>query len=410
MGPNIRRALNAIGGTAGIAVSSFVLALLLLKAVSPEQFGIFSFMQVIVGLGVGVSNAIFGSPLLVAVNRDEKQVEGVFESFFRMNLVVCVLAGVVQVFVVTAFGEALLTGVLFALSAFFQWLRWFGRSYLNTIHKHNSVVISDVIFSSTVLVGAGVLYSINQVSITSFAGLQAMAAAFALLGLGWDHFQRVVSSIYSATFQPFLSGFKLHGRHALVGVVTTEATTNAHAYLVTILMGPAAFAPLAAALLFFRPIPIVIMSLTQVERPRLAQMLRDGMVNEIAASMKTFRIAVFSIWTFNIFLVFVFVKWFFDMVVAVELQTTMTFAIVFWALIMGLRCVRAPASAILQANGDFKPLAQLTVIASVVSLPLVYLMLTYHGAVWSLAGIVAGEMVAVILILRLASKMQASLK
>lgn len=192
----------------------------------------------------------------------------------------------------------------------------------------------------------------------------------------------------------------------MVGVVSTEATANAHSYVVTALLGPAAFAPIAAATLLFRPIPLVILSLTQLERPRISQLLRDRRVEAAWRALQPFRWVAFAVWTGNVVLALVVVGFFLELVVRGDYDPqTITVATLFWCLIMGLRCLRGPESALVQANGDFGPLSKVTVVSCLVTLPAVLLLVHLWGAVWSLAGIAGGEVVAALLTTRLARKL-----
>src|SRR5690606_21908036 len=70
--------------------------------------------------------------------------------------------------------------------------------------------------------------------------------------------------------------WRLQSKWALVGVASTEATANSHAWLVTFTAGPASFAPIAAAALLFRPVGLCAMALTQLERPLLAKHTSKG--------------------------------------------------------------------------------------------------------------------------------------
>ena len=56
-------------------------------------------------------------------------------------------------------------------------------------------------------------------------------------------------------------------RWSLLGVVFTELTVNAHAYLVTFISGPGAFALLALGMLLMRPASLMQSALPDLERP-----------------------------------------------------------------------------------------------------------------------------------------------
>jgi O-antigen/teichoic acid export membrane protein len=400
-----RRFIIAIGGSAGVALSGFILSILLLRTVTPAQFGVYGFMQVVIALGFGISNALFGSPLTVALNRTETPKPGTAESYFKANFLISLLASLLLVPLAISFGESPETGAAFSVSAVLMWTRWFCRSYANAMHQHRRVAVSDACYTLITLTGAAMLFVLNEVSIKQVVNLQSLGASLGLLALGFKSLVVQLRGIWNGPPTPFRQGFKEQGRHALIGVITTEATANAHSYMVTLMLGPAAFAPLAASVLLFRPVPLVILSLTQLERPRLAQLLRDTQMQAAWRAIRFFRGTALTFWIFNLAIIYWVATHYLDVVIRGHYSSQVIIqATYFWAAIMGLRCLRGPESALLQANGDFKQLSRVTVISSLVTIPLVISLIYYLDAIWSLAGICIGELIATTLCTLLARK------
>jgi O-antigen/teichoic acid export membrane protein len=400
-----RRFLIAIGGSAGVALSGFILSILLLRTVTPAQFGVYGFIQVVIALGFGISNALFGSPLTVALNRTETPKSGTAESYFKASFLIGLLSSLSLVPLALSFGESPEIGAAFSVSAMLMWTRWISRSYANAIHQHKKVAVSDACYTVITLLGAAILFVLNEVSIKHVVSLQSLGAGLGLLALGFKSLVVQLRGIWNGPSAPFRQGFKEQGRHALLGVITTEATANVHSYMVTLMLGPAAFAPLAASVLLFRPVPLVILSLTQLERPRIAQLLRDTQLKAAWRAIRFFRGTVLTFWIFNLAIIYWIVTHYLDVVIRGHYDTNVIIqATYFWAAIMGLRCLRGPESALLQANGDFKPLARVTVISCLVTIPLVATLVYLYGAIWSLAGILTGEVLATALTRSLARK------
>jgi O-antigen/teichoic acid export membrane protein len=400
-----RRFIIAIGGSAGVALSGFVLSILLLRTVTPAQFGVYGFIQVVIALGFGISNALFGSPLTVALNRTETPKSGTAESYFKASFLISLLASLSLVPLALSFGESPEIGAAFSVSAMLMWTRWISRSYANAIHQHKKVAVSDACYTVITLLGAAILFVLNEVSIKHVVSLQSLGAGLGLLALGLRSLIVQLRGIWNGPSSPFRQGFKEQGRHALLGVITTEATANVHSYMVTLMLGPAAFAPLAASVLLFRPVPLVILSLTQLERPRIAQLLRDTQLKAAWRAIRFFRGTVLTFWIFNLAIIYWIVTHYLDVVIRGHYDAKVIIqATYFWAAIMGLRCLRGPESALLQANGDFKPLARVTVISCLVTIPLVATLVYLYGAIWSLAGILTGEVLATALTRSLARK------
>jgi cyanate permease len=64
-----------------------------------------------------------------------------------------------------------------------------------------------------------------------------------------------------------------------------------------------------------------------------------------------------------------------------------------WVVIMAVRALRTPDAVFLQAAGQFQPLANIGMKASVVSLGVTLVLLFAFGPIVSLLGIVAGDVV-----------------
>ncbi len=110
-----RRFILAIGGSAGVALSGFILSVLLLRTVTPAQFGVYGFMQVVVALGYGVSNALFGSPLTVALNRTEPPKSDTAESYFKASFLISLITSLLLAPLTIGFGELPETGAAFSV-------------------------------------------------------------------------------------------------------------------------------------------------------------------------------------------------------------------------------------------------------------------------------------------------------
>jgi O-antigen/teichoic acid export membrane protein len=307
--------------------------------------------------------------------------------------------------IVLGLGGEQMTSLFFAIAAMLMWTRWFGRSYANAVHKPGRAAVSDASYTLVVLAGAILLFTADILTIKVVPVLQACGAGIGILALGRKSLAVQFRGIQSGSLRSFRTGFREQGRHALTGVITTEATANAHSYIVTFLLGPAAFAPLAAARLLFRPVTLVILSLTQLERPRISLLLRDKQERAVLNAIRVFRTAVLGFWGANIILVYVFMAFFLERVIRSDWDPRIIIqATFFWCMIMGLRCLRGPESALVQANGNFRALAKVTMVSCLVSLPMVLGLVFFFDAVWSLGGIIMGEVVAVILTVKLANR------
>lgn len=391
-----RRLLLSTAGPASVAAANFFVSVLLLQAVPAADFGLYAFAQVLVtSIGYGVSNATLGSPLMIALNRDETVAERTGESFAFVNALLSGAGALVLFLVLSALGLTPGTAAVFAASALLLWIRWFGRAFGYARHSPVRVMGSDIAYGAFLLVGTSAAWIAGDLDLEVAAIIQLAAAFMGLIAIGGEILGVAVLGVPSGLTAPFRKGFKRHGRHALVGLVSSEATANAHVYIVTFLLGPAAFAPLAAAALFFRPISVILHSLTQLERPALASMLKEGNRRSAWHTVSIIRATALATWAMTTLSTWVIVQWFLNSLVNEPQHAgAIVSAATLWGLIFAVQCLRGPEFALAQADGLFRPLSKTTVRAALITLPLVTLLTYTHGAVASLWGVLVGELVA----------------
>jgi hypothetical protein len=387
----IRRLLGAICGNAGVSLVSLIAGLLLLKQSDAGAFGTFAIYQTLVALGYGISNAAFAAPLTIAIANGESGV-GAFD---RANLLACAAGAGALLLATVALGATVEISLLLGISSLLHWLRWYAKSVCAARQEFATASFSDAIYTVIAIaaMAASALVTVSLASVT-IALIAAAAGSFlATRGSGFSH-------AFKSGIHGYFPYFKRHGRPALVGVLSTEATTNAHGYLVTAMFGPAAFAPIAAAQLLFRPVGVALTALTQFERPRLAHDLLNGS-SSTWSLLRAFVLIVTAGYIGNLAMAYVLMKKF-PVLLGLDQFSgqNMWPALHLTACIVFMRCVRAPLSLIMQAGGDFSRLATATLLSSCVALPLVFLFCRWEGATASLYGVLAGEVACLGLLVR----------
>ena len=416
---SLKRAVGAVGGSAGTALTNLLHSLAIMQWCSQQEYGVFAFLLVTQALLMGLSNALLGSPALIELSaKDGPERDHRMRSYLRVNLILSLIAGLFQALTAWGMDAPIHTSIAFGLSGLFTTLRWFGRAYGNNTHAHSQVVASDAVYAVVGLSGIALLFFTQNIGLLQTAWLNAGAAILALPALPqayrrlqWEAFFNIFGESKKrseskhenrtgSAWTPFSEGFKRQGQHALLGVITTEATANAHPYLVTLLLGSEAFAPLAAAMLLFRPLAVVNMSLTQVERPRLRKLIHQGQVIEAQQSLKQFRLLNLSAWLGNVVLaggILLFAAGYYW-----KEQSSMPIfqsSLCMLILIRLLSTVRAPSSVLWQAHDQFRVLSRFTLYSALITVPTTALLAYFLGAEASLIGIFAGEVVLLYLIM-----------
>ena len=388
-----RYALSALGSVS-VAAAHFAAALILLHALSPAAFGLLSFVLVIVPFSLSASGALVSAPLAMALNRAGGMIGGELATYMKANLVFSAIAGV------CVFGLLMLSGAGFEISlplgayGAAMCVRWFARAYAYCTHRPVRAVASDLVYSVLLIAALS--------GLTVFGLLSERAAALALLAsalasfasFGLEYAGRQVRALFAGSLAGYGTIWRELTRWSLLGVVTTELTMNAHAYLVTFISGPKAFALLAVGSLFMRPAVLAMTALPDVERPIMARDIANGKIASALRSVKEFRTAAAAIWLGTIVLAAIVWIWFPKLLLRADYNAgEVLMVIALSAAIMFIRGWRTAESVLLQAAGEFRSLAGPSVRASIVSLSATAILLLLFGPVASLCGILAGDVV-----------------
>ena len=385
------------------AGAQFLLALTLLQLLPPREFGIFSFLLVISQLSWGLWSALFCAPLPVIAYGDKAHdAERMVSALFSSNLAGAVASMPLFGLLAWAFGAPAHGALLFAAYGGIGLLRWFARSYAYVAQEPGRTIASDLGYATVLIVGAVGFHFSGRTSLTSAYGLLLLGAAVGMLPFGVAFLKRQFSGVSIAAFTAYGSIWKRHSGWSLLGVVSTEATANSHAYIVTALLGPTQFAPVAASTLLTRPIGVAMNALSEWERPRMAAAIAERRMDDVRRAARHFRIALGAAWLGTAAVAGIV------LILSPRLlfpsQYDLHFiarAAALWMLVALVRILRTPESTVLQASGEFRRLAIVTIYSAAVSIIAVVVMLWAGGVLWSIVGILIGEMLCAILIWRL---------
>ena len=389
----------AVMAPASVAVVQLLLQLIVLHQALANEFGLYAFLMVIVQLGYGISNALICTPFTVLLhNSDERRFDP--GSFFTISLVYATLFGLMCLVI----GKLLSPDnwiFLFALYGLLAMFRWFGRAYAYSNFRQFGAAGSDIIYAISLLLCMGALYIADHLDLMYLSGALLLSTALGLLAIGGGFLKRQFLTSPFTSLASYREVWREQSRWALLGVATTEATSNAHSYLVTAVAGPAAFAPLAAAAILMKPVALAITSLTQLERPAMSKALADGESARANAVRKDFLFALISVWAVVAVLTFVLL-WLKPEVVAHQGYSLfdLRLAAALLTAIALIQVWQSPNSVFLQAAREFRMLSTFSVKACLFSLPLVAIAVLAFGPVYSLFGILIGQTVMAIQISR----------
>lgn len=387
---------QAMVGPVGVAGSQFLLAVLLLQSLGPAEFGAFSFLLISFQFASGLWSALFCAPLPAALaGQGVEDRDRVLAAIFGANLLLALLAAALFVAIAALLDLSWPAAFLFAAYAGVGLVRWFARAHAYVDAAPLRATASDAIHGAVVLAGCGAMWASGVVTMAGASGALLAAAVLGLLPFAFRPLLRTLAAAGPSRFGAYRDVWRRHSRWSLVGVISTEATVNAHAYVVTLLSGPAAFAPLAASALLLRPISVVMNALTEFERPNMARQIAGA--GGVAAALRSallFRLALIAAWTVNALAAALLLSYAPSLMFPAKYPLDLiVMGSALWLAVGLVRVGRLPESALLQAAGRFKPLAYASVWSSFVSVGAVVALVLLSGPLWSILGVMLGELV-----------------
>jgi hypothetical protein len=377
------------------AAVQFLLSLILLARLPVAEFGRLSFVFVVSQFSVGIWGALFTSPMLV-LSAQATHAAGDGSATRELAGVAAVsvmaLAPAAVAFTVIAWAVGLPPGaaVLFAGYATFGLLRQSIRVRVTAQGRYAQAMASDLTYSGLLLIGVATLAALPASGETAALAILAGAVAGAfvpflssLAGLARPRWRDAVA---------YRGVWSRDSRWSLVGLVTTEATVNSHSYIVTILLGPAAFAPIAATVLFIRPITVAINALVEFERARAAHRIARREFAAIASARLHLRLLLLAVWSGTaVVAAFVIALAPAQYMVGKFGLAVVATGTLLWLAVALARLLHAPEGVILLATGRFRQLAWISGWTAGLSLAAVTALVVLLTPVWSIAGIILGE-------------------
>jgi O-antigen/teichoic acid export membrane protein len=397
----------SVAGPVAVSGAHFLASLLFLRNLSAAEFGIFSFVLVASSFAMSVSGAGLVLPATHSMMaKDERTTAAVFRLAVAAGLIFAVVLTAAAMTIGASLSHAAPLGLFGAALAY----RWFVRSLAYIEGRVPTILASDLLYGALVVSGLGAMIASHTVSLRGGAIVLLLAASFSLAPFGREFLRRQREGLAAGRLRDYLPAFRNVTGWSLMGVALTEMTLNAHAYLVTFISGPGAFALPALGMLLMRPAALVQSALPDMERPammrafaarddaRLAHILRDFRAALALALLATVLLAT-SLLAFAPHLLLRQGYGLGDAALAALLS----------AAIMAVRSARAPLGVLLQAAGEFKALARLSGWSAAISLAATLALLLAFGPLASLGGILLGDVAILIGLRPLAIKARSAL-
>jgi len=375
-----------------ISAANFLATLALLHWLPSDEFGQFSFALVVSGLCASLTNGLLGTPLASIARVPPADAQEELNTYFKTNLVAALLIAILVFGVTLPIGMPVGTAAMFGLYSAAMSLRLVARTYAYTANRVHRVVLSDCVYSLSMISGVCLVVFVGGARLPEMALMMALGAIFSLIPFGRRYFSVLNRALASGSLRGYRRIWRDLTRWTVLGVVTSEMTMNAHAYLVTFIRGPQAFALIAVGALFMRPFALVLTALPDREAPAMARTIAAGNIARALKHAKEYLAVVAALWFANQVLAGSVLIWFPSLVIKPAYGASSVISVVaIWALISAVRGARAPEIMLLYAAREFRALANASVVSSVVALTLTAVLLLVAGPIVSLFGIFGGD-------------------
>ena len=375
-----------------VSVSHLLIQLFSIHHLETAAIGTLAFLLVIIQFGYGLSNALVSTPYTIVVNQgDDADVRSV-DFFVPVNLMLAASQGLICAAIAWATASPS-AALLFGLAGMLSLIRWFGRSNAYAHHTPARAARSDLAYAGTIL--AGLLIAMRTgADMSAIGGMLVAASLIGLLPFGLAYLRRHFAMAPGRALGAYRPVWKEQSAWTLVGVLSTEATSNSHSYIVTLLAGPTAFAPIAVGMLFFRPVNVCITALTQLERPRLTRAVARGDHGAAIRSERVFMAALVLLWLATCAVAAIALYAFPGLILKPTLDHRLVMiAVGLCALLSLVQCVQTPMSVMTQARKAFRPLAAQSMRSCGVGLIAVTLIVLGTAPVFSIGGVVLSQLV-----------------
>ena len=375
-----------------VSVSHLLVQIFSIHHLQTAAIGTLAFLLVIIQFGYSLSNALVSTPYTIAVNQGEERDARGFDFFFPVNLMLALSQGLICAAIawMTASPVAALA---FGMAGTLSLIRWFGRSNAYAHHAPARAARSDLAYAGTIL--AGLLIAMRTgAGMSAIGGMLVAASLVGLLPFGLAYIKRHFAMAPAHALKNYRPVWKEQSAWTLVGVLSTEATSNSHSYIVTLLAGPTAFAPIAVGMLFFRPVNVCITALTQLERPRMTRAVAKGDHDGAIKSERIFMAALVMLWLATCVVAAIALYFFPGVILKSTLDHRLVMiAVGLCALLSLVQCIQTPMSVMTQARKAFRPLAAQSMRSCVVGVVAVSMLVLGTAPVFSIGGVVLSQLV-----------------
>ncbi len=267
-----------------LAAANFAVAILLIKTVTKEAFGLYAVIFPISLFLISLQNALINSPMTVLLTEKndadrEKYLAGLFWGQVRSITPIMGVAALILalLMILGAPQDIVYAGLSVCAAAIGLLLREFLRALYFAEEKPGKVLRMDVIYLTLFF---GLLFGLHQTLGVSVPGVFGAMGLSALLVTVFEAGRLSWLRQKGDFRRGFLENWG-HGRWALLGVCVTHVQSYSFLYLIGAMLGSVIVADIAAARVLMRPVALINAGWGKVATPRGARLRQEGKIRKL---------------------------------------------------------------------------------------------------------------------------------
>jgi O-antigen/teichoic acid export membrane protein len=397
-----RNLLSGVAAQSLLSAASFAIALLLVRTISKDHFGLYTLGTTVITLAAGIMNALIYTQMTVTAPRMEPAARPAYQAAMLLAqylilgpaVVVAVLFGIVWS---RSAGDSRAVGLLIpsvGLACLGYALLEFSRRLNYLTDNGPRALAYDTLYVCLLATGLALLVALGQSDrmywlTYTLIGIVALACGHAGLRSQELPWTAARGGAVTALIMAW-SG----GGWALAGMLVTWIQNSSYIYLLQVASGSTAVADANAARLLLVPPLVLQTGLVMALLPRLAAHTADG--DRRGAIRHTAK--VFGLVLAAVLLYCGAILWFWDSLSKLVLGSEYTglHAVAgAWAVVLCLIVLRSALSVLLQAERRFRVLTLYGIVAAAFALVCMVPLIARFGVIGSVLGLAVGEMTLV---------------
>lgn len=392
-----RNFLLSLGGEGLQSGFHFVLNVVLIRLLSPHDFGVFAIAFVLGGISLTYGNALVTTPAAVLIPRLKTTHAANFQEvlFGSVALVISVLIAIIVAAGLWFATGQMMEGIAGGAFSGLWTLRNHVRCVLFARHAITAAALSDFSYAATgILLVSGVLLLPSDLPQLAGVLLALTATNMVAIFVALRARERRTRVSFRPSIWHRYRAIWHDVAWSLFGTTTWAIQGQGLMFLVAAIVGPAAYAPLAVGVVLFTPLRPAISAFINVFRPDFAGALARRELHRLRVTM--YSIAGLILLCCAGVGAAIWLGW--------PLLETHIFGAKFTGAQMPLIVVLSGCAAavfftynvplaLVQGAGEFRPVAIATTFGAIVGLTSVSVLLAVTSVAWSLTGFIAGEAV-----------------